>query len=356
MSNQYFLIMKNILFLSILFLSFSCSNNKHSNAILPTAIGGADELMFVLNDSYLTDELSKEIKKTFVETYKILPQDQARFLVSSVEFSKLNSLLKRFINPIFIINKSEKSAIANLVRGILTVEEIEKIKTSKRTLIFKKNLWAKDQNITILVAENKNDIINAISHYKDEINAFYDKSNLIHYSKIAYIDGVNNSLKKQLKEYHNISLDIPSGYVLAENKKNFILLRKDEDKCTLFLSFDLNEYNAEIPINNLGIEKFNTLGHFLDGEQSDSYVIADTTLGFDMSETTKGNVTTFENAGLWVMENDFVGGGPFINNYIIDNNNNRVIYLSGMVYGPAEKNKKKYMRQFEAIFSSLKIY
>jgi len=26
-----------------------------------------------------------------------------------------------------------------------------------------------------------------------------------------------------------------------------------------------------------------------------------------------------------------------------------------MVYGPAEKNKKKYMRQFEAIFSSLKL-
>ena len=39
---------------------------------------------------------------------------------------------------------------------------------------------------------------------------------------------------------------------------------------------------------------------------------------------------------------------------IIDNSKNRVIYLSGMIYGPGEKKKKKFMREFEAIFSTLK--
>ena len=107
--------------------------------------------------------------------------------------------------------------------------------------------------------------------------------------------------------------------------------------------------------NNLGIEKFNELGILIDGMKENSYVVADSTFGFQTKKIVRGNVTTFENAGLWVMENDFVGGGPFINQYIIDNNKNRIIYLSGIIYGPGEKNKKKYMRQFEVIFTSLKL-
>lgn len=349
--------MKNLIFISFLsLLILSCSNNTgNNNVILPDAIGGADEVMLILNDEFLTNNLSKEIKKTLVDQYKILPQSQARFLISSVKYSKVNSLLKRFINPIFVITKNEKTPISSLVNSLLTDSEKSQAKKGEKTIFFKKNLWAKNQSILIIIAENEKDILNALKQKKNDINNYYDETNIYYYEKLAYIDGVNQSLKKQFKEYHNIDFNVPVGYVLAKNENNFVLLRKDVSKCTLFLSIDINNYNAEVPINNLGIDKFDSLGLFIDGEKKDSYVIADTTLGFDIQKSIKGNVTTFENAGLWIMENDFVGGGPFINQYIIDNENNRVIYLSGMVYGPAEKNKKKYMRQFEAIFNSLKI-
>jgi hypothetical protein len=350
--------MKNFLVLTIVFfLLTSCGDNpQNSNALLPDPIGSADEVLIVMDDHIFSKELTKGIKETIIEPYKILPQSQARFLISTVKYSKLNTLLKRFINPVFVLVKGQKSAQSNFVNQFLTEEDRTKVKANSSTILFKKNLWARNQNIMIIVVASEKEILPFLEENSMAFNKYFDESNLGFYKKVAYIDGVNKTLNNQFNKFHNLSFDVPIGYVIAKNEKNFVLLRKDEDKSTLFLMIDIYNYNAAIPINNLGIETFNTLGHHLDGDKEGSFVIADTTLGFDISKTSINNLTTFENAGLWVMENDFVGGGPFINQYVIDNKNNRVIYLAGMVYGPGEKNKKKYMRQFEAMFSTLTIH
>lgn len=349
--------MKNFLAFSIIFLIISScgDSSNNANALLPDAIGSADEVLFVVDDNVLSEEFTKEIKETIIEPYKILPQSQARFLISTVQYSKLNTILKRFINPVFVLIKDQKSPVSNFVNQFLTDEDRKQIKENTSTIIYKENLWARDQNVMIMVVQTQDDVLPFLEENKLAFNNYFDKSNLSYYSKIAYIDGVNQTLNKQFNEFHNLSFDVPVGYVMAKNENNFVMLRKDEDKSTLFLMIDIYDYNAAVPINNLGIETFNKLGHYLDGDKEGSFVVADTILGFDMVKTTHGSLTTFENAGLWVMENDYVGGGPFINQYIIDNKNNRVIYLAGMIYGPAEKNKKKYMRQFEAMFSTLSI-
>lgn len=339
----------------LLLVLISCDSETSStgNYLLPDATGGSDELMVFVNDSYFSEDFAKTIKKMMVEPYKILPQSEARFSVSTVAFSKINTILKRFRNPIYIVVKGDNSEFAKEINSALTEEEKKNIEQQESSVLYRNNLWASEQSAAIIFVSRGQDIISSLEKYKPELEKYFDNSNLKFYSKLAYINGVNASLNKQFQEYHNFKFDVPVGYVLAKNEKNMVLLRKDEDKCTLFLAIDVMEYNAEIPLNNLGISKFDELGKFLDGEKENSYVIADTTLGFTEEIIEENGLVKYENGGLWVMQNDLVGGGPFINQYIIDNSKNRVIYLSGMVYGPAEKHKKKYMRQFEAIFNSL---
>lgn len=351
--------MKNFISIFFLMTILSACNTDNSEAnkfaLLPDATGGADEVMVFLNDAYFSDTLAKTIKLEMTEPYKILPQSEARFAYSTAPFGKMNTILKRFVNPIFVMTKSENSALVGAMDALLSEEDKQKIAKQKDAIFFRENLWAQDQNIVILVAPSETEIVSTLSKYKEEIEQYYDHKNLNFFNKLAYINGFNKSLNKQFLEYYDINLKIPSGYVLAENDKNLVLLRKDEDKSTLFLAFDVMEYNAEIPLNNLGIEKFDKVGKYLDGEKEGSYVVADTTLGFTLETIEEDGLVKYENGGLWVMQNDLVGGGPFINQYIIDNANKRVIYLSGMIYGPAEKHKKKYMRQFESIFNTLKI-
>lgn len=351
--------MKNfigIFFLAIVLAACNSENSNQSNfALLPDATGGADELMVFLNDAYFTDTLARSIKETMTEPYKLLPQSEARFSYSTAPYGKMNTILKRFINPIFVLTKNENSALVGAMDALLSAEDKQKIKENADFIFYRENLWAQNQSIVILISPSEDKIVETLQKYQGEIEKFYDSSNLKFFTKLAYINGINKSLNKQFKEYHGIEFNVPSGFVLAENEKNLVILRKDEDKSTLFLVFDVMEYNAEIPLNNLGVEKFNEVGKYLDGEKEGSFVAADTTLGFTLEIIEEDGLVKYENGGLWVVKNDLVGGGPFINQYIVDNKNKRVIYLSGMIYGPAEKYKKKYMRQFEAIFNSLKL-
>lgn len=346
----------SIFFLAIVLSACNTENSSQTTfALLPDATGGADEVMVFVNDSYFSDTLAKSIKETMTVAYKILPQSEARFAYSTAPFGKMNTILKRFINPIFVLTKSENSALVSEMDALLTAKDKVEIKQSEDAIFFRKNLWSQNQSIVILIAPSEEKIVETLAKYKPEIEKYYDEANLSFFNKLAYIDGINKSLNKQFKEYHGIDFKVPSGYILAENDKNLVLLRKDDAKSTLFLAFDVMDYNAKIPLNNLGIEKFNAVGKYLDGEKEGSFVVADITLGFKLETIAEDGLVKYENSGLWIMQNDLVGGGPFINQYIIDNANQRVIYLSGMIYGPAEKHKKKYMRQFEAIFNSLKL-
>jgi hypothetical protein len=57
--------------------------------------------------------------------------------------------------------------------------------------------------------------------------------------------------------------------------------------------------------------------------------------------------------GLWMVENDFMGG-PYINYTFVDQKNNRLISMDGYVYNPNEF-KRNYLRQMESIFYTLKL-
>ena len=98
----------------------------------------------------------------------------------------------------------------------------------------------------------------------------------------------------------------------------------------------------------------NERGHYMSSNAPNSYMTTDSVLGFLENKTVKDNIITYETSGLWSMENDFMGG-PFITKYIIDNKNNRVIFLDGFMFAPGEDKKKRYMRQIEAIMSTIEV-
>lgn len=351
--------MQKLIYFSIFILFFtSCQNVTDSNNpdFLPQSSGAADEIMILINEGLYDDSLAKDIKKTFISPYKLLPQAEARFSMSAMPYNHSNALLKRFINIIYIVTQSDESALATEVYAMLTDKERTQAKENGEHLFFKKNRYANKQNIAILIVPTKKEIISAISTFKPKLEAHFDQANLPYFTDLAYINGANESLNEQFKKFHQLQFDVPNEYKLAKSEKNMLLLRKDVEKATMFLCFDIIKYQAEVPLENLGIQHFNKIGKYLDAKTEGSYVIADTTLGFKTEKTILANETIiYENAGLWYVENDYVGGGPFINQYIIDKKNNRIIYLSGIFFGPGVKHKKKYMREFEAIFNTLNI-
>lgn len=344
----------------ILGILSSCDKAGNSNignlsSVLPSSTGGADEIMFILPDNLYTSATKKAINNEFNKEYRILPQPEMKFNISKVEYSIVNSLMYRFRNIVLLASTNEQSAILDLAKEVMTPEQYEKLASGKQQTFILRNIWSKPQNVVFIFGKDETDLQSNLVSSAPEIMDHIAKTDLEEYKKIAYINGVNGSLNKQWKEYYNIQLDIPSEYKLAENEGSFISLRKDIPKGMIFIFFDVINYNGEVPDENFGIKLRNERGHFVSSSDENSYMVSDSTLGFQVNKTVGDQFIQYETSGLWRMENDYMGG-PFLNHYIIDDANDRVILLDGFIYAPGENKKKRYMRQLEGIFSTLDIF
>lgn len=350
------------LILIVFVLTFSsCKNGDGGDgsgvfsSVLPSSTGGADEIMFILPDNLNTTATKKAINQEFKKIYRILPQEETSFTISKVDYSIVNSLMYRFRNIVLMANLDQETPILAMAKDILSDNQFESLKSGEQQTFILKNIWSKPQNVIFIFGKDADDLQSNLTASAPGIMNHISQTDLEAHKKIAYINGVNESLNVQWKEYYNIELDIPSEYKIAENEGSFISLRKDIPKGMIFIYFDVINYSDKIPDANYGITLRNERGKYVSSNAPNSYMSTDSTLGFIETKTLKDNLIKYETSGLWKMENDFMGG-PFINQYIIDDANNRVILLDGFIFAPGEDKKKRYMRQIEGIFSTLKVY
>ena len=354
--------MKNYFFLLVLILGLFTACNKGNSGssinsisgVLPSSTGGADEIMFVLPSHLYTTATKKAISNEYNKVYRILPAEESIFNISKVEYSSMNSLMYRFRNIVLMANLNQETEVLGLAKEVLTEAQYEKLSKGEQKTFILTNVWSKPQNVVFIFGDDEEDLQSSLMESAPDVMSHISKTDLEEYKKMAYLNGVNLSLKDQWREYHGLELDIPSDFKLAENEGNFVSLRKDVKQGMIFIFFDIIEYSGEIPDFNNGIALRNERGTFVSSDNKGSYMSADTTLGFKTTKTLSGDLIRYETSGLWRMENDFMGG-PFINQYIIDNKNNRVIFLDGFIYAPGDNKKKRYMRQLEGVFSTLKV-
>lgn len=310
--------------------------------------------MIILPDNLMDSTTKYFMGHTINESYRILPSDEAIFKISQVQYSIVNDLMYRYRNIVLVADISQKSEILGIAKQVLSIEDYKALEEGKKYFFHLTNVWSEPQQIFFVFGNSLEKLKENVTNNANKIRATIIKSDLEVYRKIAFINGSNEKLKEQWLEFQNISIDIPTDYKLAENKDNFVLLRKEIKKGMMFLAVDIINYNDKIPDANYGIKLRDERGKFISSNSYNSYVVTDSTLGFLETKKIKDNLIIYETSGLWRMENDFMGG-PFINQYIIDNKNNRVIYLDGLIFAPGEKNKKRYLRQIEAIFNTLKV-
>ncbi len=344
--------------MAVALLFSSCKNEEGTtssspfSSVLPSSTGAADEIMFILPDNLNTSATKNAINQEFNKIYRVLPQQETIFNISKVDYSIVNSLMYRFRNIVLIANTDQETPILAMAKDILSEKQFEDLKNGKQQTFILKNIWSKPQNVIFIFGTDVDDLQANLAASSPGIIKHVTQTDLEVYKKIAYINGVNGKLNEQWLEYYNLTLDIPSEYKIAENEGSFVSLRKDIPKGMIFIYFDVINYSGAVPDANYGITLRNERGKYVSSSAPDSYMSTDSTLGFITTKAVKDNVIKYETSGLWRMENDFMGG-PFINQYIIDEANNRVIMLDGFIFAPGENKKKRYMRQLEGIFSTL---
>ncbi len=344
MKKLYFVLVP--IFLSLIYTG--CQQN------LKPAIGKEDEIIVVTdslnwNDYY--DFLSEIFEKEI-----ITPQPEQLFYLNRVNLSQLKKFQNRK-NILIVTTLNHNNEVTDYVRSIIDSIALNLILQGKEFVIKKKNVWAKDQVLVILVSNTLEEL---------RIKAFKEKDNLLYYFQSASDERIMKNLynptyekkdleAKYLKEY-GWKIYVQADFLEAINNRenNFVWLRRSPNSDMerwIFIHW-IDSVDSRWLVKDSVIEIRNRITQkFLRTTDDKAYVeVAKEYL--NQTEVNFNGKYAIFTQGLWRM-NDYSMGGPFVNYIFLDEKKNRLYMLDGSVFSPRYE-KKSLIQQVDVTLKTFK--
>jgi len=358
--------MKNrllILTLINVFFLAACINPAKDDDIsyLSASIGDHDEVLVLMDQGDWDSSLGDSVYKYLTAAFMVLPQYEPVFKVNQVDYEHFSQLYRKFRNILIIAPLNGRSKTAGYLRQLLGKEKVGKAATlpTANTAIIPQ-LFAQNQLIIGLFAPDMEILKKDIHNKINEAIKTIQRAELNKYHSSAFYTGINREVTEKLQKTYQINLTVPDDFVLAIEESNFLWLRKETPESSSNIMIAFKQFDSDVPnylpaINkddfaNSAIEWRNAIGRkFIHTRIDSAYMTTGDVLPVIQKKINLNGFPAYENKGLWKMVNDFMGG-PFINYYILDEANNRVIFIEGFVHAPKIK-KKKLIRQLEAVLT-----
>lgn len=347
---------KIVLVLVTLILSFGCSEQtkeEQRKSLLPNSRGEADEIILVVDSTQWADTLGlgMELRKTFNSPMLGLPQDESLFNMSKVNPRRLNSVLKKAKNMVFVVTLDSKTPDSRVLQQFFTDQSLNQIKRDTSIYIrTQRDLFAKDQTVMFLFSASEKQLIKKIQYNRSKIREYFEASARETIKKQLF-NSPKKQLAKRIEENHSVKITIPYGWEKARDLKNFVWLRKmdAETEQSLFIYYE--------PYRDQGI--FNEIGEFrdkitrrnlYDGENPNVFIKRQEVIPVFTERVDFNGHFAVEARGLWKIS-DNSRGGPFVSYTIVDEAEGLIYYVEGYVDSPGTR-KKNFVRELEAILST----
>lgn len=321
--------MKKALFFVIIFLVFVSSCDFKKQKELPATSGKINTISVIIDDKLWDGEVGDSIRNTFASPVLGLPQEEPLFTIN------------QFPTKLF-------DGFMNNCRNIIVIK-----KEAENAFSIQENEFAKPQNVYYVNGKNSAAIIEIL-----------DKNSPTIIKKIKQTEITENQQSfdtllfntSKIKTRFSIDLKIPNSFKAVYKTSRFVWLKKEitSGNTSLLLyqipytSFDKNN-DAVREITKIR-DSIGSL--YIHGRGKNSQMITENAYAPYLSYTVIDKRYAFETKGTWEMQNDFMSG-PFINYFIIDKPNNRILVAEGFCYAPS-KEKRDLMFELEAIIKTIK--
>jgi len=314
--------------LFLIFLIFSC-NKKEDNSPRK-ATGNINTISVIIDDQLWNGEIGESIRNKFASPVVGLPQEE----------------------PLFTINQYPVKLMEGFMTDSRTIIVVKK--ESKTKFETKKNQYAFPQNVFHISGKTNGDILKIIEKNSPQIIQIIKEAEIAENQRI-----INKSLLKTetITNQFGLILNVPTGYLYALQKTNFIWLKKE------IISGNTNILIYQVPItaikNNSNsitniIKMRDSIGNlYIRGTELGTQMITEESYSPYLFKMKLNGKETFETKGTWELKNDFMSG-PFVNYSIIDKEHDRILVLEGFCYSPS-KEKRDLMHELESIIKSIVI-
>ncbi len=323
------------LFLIIMFLPLlltSCGSKQVRNQGMPAVIGGAGELLVVIDKAKWESVVGDTLRSFLAAQIPSVTQEESYFDLVQIQDNSLKGVYKNH-------------------RNILVLD----IKPSSKSLFsLKEDVWASPQLVGYLVAPSADSMISLIAREGEMIRNRFVFKEIDRLIKINQ-KSPNRQIVDELKKKHGYWLSTPRGYSLDVNKNNFIWISSGSPEVTLgIIGWDY-PYTSKDQLSdeNLIKKRNEILKDNVPGPVEKSYMKTEDLLTPISNELIYKGRYFKQISGLWKLENAFMGGS-FVSFTTVDDERKRIITVEGFVYAP-RKEKRNYLRQLEGILYTLEV-
>jgi Domain of unknown function (DUF4837) len=227
-------------------------------------------------------------------------------------------------------------------------------KENKNEFLLSKNKYATPQKVFYISGKTTSEILEILQKKAPQIIEISKETEIAENQRITNLSLLNTS---RVTTAFRIALKVPSGYLYAVQKNQFIWLKKEiPSGNTSILIYQVpisslkNNSNA---IENI-IKMRDSIGKlYISGIEPDTNMITEEGYAPYLFKVKLDGKEAFETKGTWELKNDFMSG-PFINYAILDKEHNRLLVLEGFCYSPS-KEVRDLRHELESIIKSVTI-
>ena len=322
--------MKRLTILAALATMIFAGCNNVREKVLPQVSGKAGEVVIVIED-----QVWKSTTDTIINILKAdvpgLPQEEPMFDVVRIPNSAFTEIFQRHRNIISCRIASDSTASTKVAY----------------------DLWATPQTVIQIVAPSAQALEQLFSDNRDKIVGLLLKAEQDRIIK-NYSTFPERQVMDKLAKATGVTMTIPKGYTFDMDTNNFVWISHETPEISQGLFVYYYDYTDSLMLtrDSLIAMRNRMCKAYVGGPSDGSYM---TTVGFEdvttfRSFNLRGRYTA-ELRGLWETRGDFMGG-PFVSITQYDEKHGRIVTVDGYVYA-GKKDKRNYMRQVEAIMSTM---
>lgn len=312
----------------------SCKEGGGRKAALQAVTGSVNEILVITPKVRWDGPIGDSIRAYFGQPQMGLPQGEPVFDLISLPMSNFDKTVKAHRNVLIVSLKSS---------------------VDTASITYSDSPWARSQKVFRIVAPTEEAFYKVFDANKEKIMRVFlaaERDRLID----IYKSSPNTKVFDTFRDEYDMLLYCPGGYNINKDTADFVWASYEtrvDSRGFIFFeepyeSVSQLEYQVILDVVN---EK---LKQFIPGPLDSTWMALDMVTPMTAANYQyAGKHYAWLIKGLWQVENDYMGG-PFVLNVVLDQKNNRVLYMMGYVYAPDGK-KRNLLRQVESIVYSMNI-
>ena len=334
---------KKLLFIAFAVFLFSCggSGTKDRRAYLPAFIGGAGEVLVIMERKYWDSAAGEALRDAFYKQAGVLPQYEPMFELTQYNPEAFDRLLMPHRNVVFIEIK-------------------DNIHYKEPRVQVLREKYAKDQILVNCFAKNEADFISKFNAVSESVIDKINQAECVRQIKYNKAFGVKD-YAKILAEKYKLKLDLYPQTQLQTERNHFLWFHKitarpkegrmhDVQQGILIYDYPYTE-DSTFTKSFLLAKRDSLLKKYMPGPTEGSFMTTEHYYEPELKETNQNGQYAVEMRGLFKMENAFMGG-PFMSLTTYDEERGRIVTVEGFVFAP-KFDKREYLREVEAVVKSL---